>query len=514
MIEPQPTQPIQDNEPQPQNTEILTPKFYGVSAILLQASNSTPDLISNIVNPDHNIGVSLDEPNPNLERNYTQITQSLSSKERRAAWQGNEFEPSITKWKSKLTEIATTTKNANKKHVIEIISGKNSSEFTEIDAQNVFNLYCDGVSKTSKFVTQVVSNLKTEDNQKIDIAKLKSLEPEIKWMAHALFGEKTAEIVMKFVEIEASMQNNPKKTVETLFTDNKNRLNNLNEEEKVFLKPLYDSLKEITPPSNIAPPPEKDEDDEVSPEIVTSTSFTGSSTLQEQKPLNWIEPNPFSPITATPEQSEPEPTTTPKAATVAQSAPTMTEPIVQPSQEPEPTTTPEAQAEKPITLSANSVDDLKRELIYNLGIAQNERKDRIEFGMDVKNIASLISSIAGDQLVSAGEINLDENNQIHARNMRIDTKKRFVGVVTINVTIFNNPNHEGEISIRVEDGPGLIKGEIDKALKEKIGQATEKIDEMVKSDYPRWKTDNISISSENKQVIFGLHPTTPLSTPG
>lgn len=246
------------------NPEILKPESYGgVYGRLLVASYSPPENLPNYLNPEWQIGL-LPPIDASAPRNYSQITEKLSKTEREAAWgemrSPDEYANAYNEWAGKFTNAIKTTNDEGMKTVVQLISGKDVSEYTDQDTRRLYDALCSGQSDTTTFVNVIVKNLNPIDtSKKIDPQDLNALMPSIKRVASWFFGKQTAEVVSKKVELEAALTNDAPGTIHTLELDTgPSRMNNLNPGEIAILTPLYKSFEQpqvSTPEPSVTPPP-------------------------------------------------------------------------------------------------------------------------------------------------------------------------------------------------------------------------------------------------------------------
>ena len=215
------------------------------------------------------------------KRDYNPITQGLSSGERAEAWKGIEFNEAYRQWRTKLTQAVKTTTNEKRIGAIETIFRKPAAEFTEEDADELYNAFCKGKSDTTAYARDIASIFQTDG--KTDLATIKDLSSGFEWLASGLFGKQTATIVSRIVELEAAIEDNFAGVVQKVFAD-KERINNLTSEETDIFTKLYTGFKMQT--ARIEPQEDKpkqateeDEDEElnaapIAPEPSISAPFT------------------------------------------------------------------------------------------------------------------------------------------------------------------------------------------------------------------------------------------------
>lgn len=290
------TEPAPRPEPIPANPEILKLEKIGLYQRILVASQPGADITA-ILNPDPNMPINnIVPPDVSSDRNYNQVTKDISRIEREEAWQ---HQPNRTlaldEWKDKLTANINATTDEKKIHALQVISGKSPVDFTKVDAQRLYDDFCKE-SDTKKFVATVIQNMPKVAG-KIRAEHLKSVLPDLEWFASKFFGENTSKVVARMIEIEARISNDGQEAITTIFSD-PTRINNLEEEEKAILNPIFQKLqtpRSTTPgtsgatpaPDNTPTAPPPAEPDTIPARTSTPEPATGAATDEER--LNQIQ---------------------------------------------------------------------------------------------------------------------------------------------------------------------------------------------------------------------------------
>jgi len=232
--------------------EILDVDSYGgLYGRLILASQSQESEIANLINPGVKTDIDTSKLTISDSRDYNLITRGLSKNERLKAWEGIEFNDAYKMWRSKFTKIIQSTTDEKKLEAINAVSGKLASEFNEEDADNLYDAFSRGKSDTTAFAKLLVSKLKTDG--KTDFVKIQELSSDIEWVAGGLFGKQTAVAVSRIIEIEAEIaRNKPRDIVKKIFSD-KNRINNLKDEETEILNKLYGGIDAVKTRSETFP---------------------------------------------------------------------------------------------------------------------------------------------------------------------------------------------------------------------------------------------------------------------
>ncbi|HUD09373.1 MAG TPA: hypothetical protein VMR77_01005 [Patescibacteria group bacterium] len=245
MSEKQPTR----REPNPEAQK--WPDYSGLHGRLFLASQASADFVEFI---DLASNVDVPATLSRRKKDYTRITQKLSSNEREKAWEGVKFDIAYAEWKKEVAQavngLTSTDEDKTRLEALRLViqdtrsTDLSSANFTEADAEALFKDFCNGDSDTTAFVKTAIRNATIDGH--IDTQKLASLE----WVSSMLFGQKTTEAVSRILELEVEIRNRPhSKTIKnTLFSD-PTRVNNLNPDEKDMLEYLYYGLdkKPISP---------------------------------------------------------------------------------------------------------------------------------------------------------------------------------------------------------------------------------------------------------------------------
>lgn len=214
------------------------------------------------------------------KRSYDQIFEGLSIQERKDQWEGTAFNEAYIQWRTTFTAFMQGLKDPKRIEALEIISHvKKPSEFTEDYTDALFNVFANDTNVTT-FAKSVIERL--SQNSKVDVANLKALLPHIEWIASGIFGEKTAGIVNRVIEIEAQLKNNPK-DFQTYLSKASPGKPELGSEERSILATLHASRKR-----------EKEKDKEKPPvqTVVDDDNKKSTPSQADNKPADETSPAP------------------------------------------------------------------------------------------------------------------------------------------------------------------------------------------------------------------------------
>ena len=180
------------------------------------------------------------------QRDYSAITWGLSKSERKKAWEDvihddQSFEAAKSEWKQSLLRQITTTTDVERIEFIKDFTGKDASEFTDQDIEDLYQAYCEGKSDTTAFVEKS--------------SKIAGKKKQKEWLAKRFFGRDSASVVVLTDDLETGITNHGlKRTMDVLYA-NFQRVNSPNPREKYLLGKLYDKFEELPIAQPIPQPP-------------------------------------------------------------------------------------------------------------------------------------------------------------------------------------------------------------------------------------------------------------------
>lgn len=211
--------------------------LYG--RFLLASLPRANHLVNTIINPTFKEYFELTEASLK-GRNYNPVCERSSIAERKKQWEGSNFSDAYSQWRTEFTGFMKEIKDPQRIRALQIIASdqKKPENFTEGDAEQLFNDFCkDGRSNITGFIERVTTSLK--GTGRIDPANLQALLPHLEWIASGLFGKETASnVVTRLIELESEIRNNPGAVVR-LFNENKARINDPTQDEKMLLGFLH-----------------------------------------------------------------------------------------------------------------------------------------------------------------------------------------------------------------------------------------------------------------------------------
>ena len=265
----------------PENREILDFKEYGglYSRCLFASQAETQEKADNIMDP-YNTTVEFDDLTADAmkgrDRNYNFVCEKSSIAERKKQWEEVEYSTAYSQWKKQFTGFMQSIKEKRGEKGEEafgIIMGgdrnKQAKDFTEADADTLFNKFCKGkdnkdTSDIDLFVKLITSRLVFKNN-KIELDNLKLLLPHLQWIASGLFGKETAsQAVTRLIELESKIYNSPNNSpmyvaVDVFSLDKGKRINNPTGDEKKVLGALFKGEIPIQTPQAARFVPSRDE---------------------------------------------------------------------------------------------------------------------------------------------------------------------------------------------------------------------------------------------------------------
>ena len=523
--------------------------YGGLYGRLLLASQSSEKEVNNIINPAIKGIVDPSKISISLERNYNPITAKLSDDERVDAWKDVKFTDAYAQWRAKLTKSIKSTTDEKRIEAIAVISGKLASEFSEADADNLYSAFCKGKSDTTGFAKTVAANL--QEDGKANSLWLNTLSPGIEWFSGSLFGKETAVTVLRMIELETEIANNPTKVVQKLFSD-KERINNLTGEETRILTKLYGGLNAVkietespqtqpnTEPVATQPEPASStSQDPAEPESVIDGGirfvkghqiqyrgklFTISDTKGDEVLLR--SPNdqprtmnrkylverlatPSSPWKLLNEEGEiiTLPKTEPEGIDDGDVVPAPIDKDEIPAgtfYAEETSTVPtdlEPESREKVILLESSEADFVKELNTNL---LNQTGSDTTFSIPVGTLRRYLSSVAGNKLIYSGNLTINKDkNEIVINGLKIDGGLK-AGKITINLSIINTSKGI-DAQITNYEGRGYARRTVEQQIASLNSKFREIIDAEVAEQNPTWKSSNVAIAED--RILVGFHDT-------
>ena len=277
-----PALPVLEQREQGRQTEVLDfPKYGALYGRFLLASLPGAD-IANTIDPDKKVEFKDMMLDALRERDYNPVFQNLSIEERQEQWKdfkpSTEYSTAYSQWRTEFTGFMTKITDSNRESALMIImlNPKNAVQFTENDADELFEEFCGGKSDITNFIKRVKTNLISDG--RINPTNFQELLRDLEWIASGLFGKNTAsQAVTRLIELESALHNDPGKVLDT-FNLNRERINKLEQSERMSLGFLHDTLRlqvKLSPTQaeseevisatvpKPAPVPESDEDEQL-----------------------------------------------------------------------------------------------------------------------------------------------------------------------------------------------------------------------------------------------------------
>jgi len=232
--------------------EILDFPKYGTlyGRFLLASQAKTLQEAANIIDSNKTVDLLRDlqiKDDALEKKNYNPPVENFSINERQEQWKdfipSTEHSTAYSQWRTEFTGFMTgSITDSKRESALRVIMPnlKQVADFTEDDADQLFNDFCNGGSDINKFIMWVTKNL--ADNGQVNPTNLQELLPHLQWIASGLFGKNTAsDVVTRLIELESAMHNNTNLVLDTLL-NNDVRINTPTDDEKRILGFLHDSF--------------------------------------------------------------------------------------------------------------------------------------------------------------------------------------------------------------------------------------------------------------------------------
>jgi hypothetical protein len=515
-------------EPAVSQPEILDIGNYGgLYGRLLLASQSSEAGVNNIINPAIKRVVEPSQITISEVRDYNPITERLSDDERVDAWKNVEFTDAYAKWRTKLTKSIKSTTDEKRIQAIAVISGKLASEFSEEDADNLYNAFCKGKSDTTGFAKSIVANL--QKDEKADPLWLTTLSPGIEWFSGSLFGKETAVTVLRMIELETEITNNPTEVVQKIFSD-KERVNNLTEQETKILTKLYGGLNAIKIKTESTDKPDSEP-------TANKGILSKGHRIQHQGKLytisdidadnvHLLDPNnqprtltrnyleelltdPYSPWKLLNEEGGiiTLPKIDPEGIDDRNLAPAPVDKDKVPAgtfyadETPTIPADPKPESRGKVILLESSEADFIKELNANL-LSQTETDTT--FSIPVGTLRRYLASVAGNKLIYSGNLTVNKDkNEIVINGLKIDGGF-MAGEITINLSIINTSKGI-DAQVTNYEGRTYARRTVEQQIASLNSKFREIIDAEVAEQNSAWKSSNVTIAED--RILVGFHDT-------
>ena len=437
-----------------------------------------------------NIKLDFELTEASLEgRNYNPVCEKSSIAERKKQWEGKEFSDAYSQWRTEFTGFMTGITDWKRESSLRVIMPnlKKAKDFTEGDADQLFNDFCKDGSNINDFIKRVTTNLASSSSKKISPEYLKDRLDDLRWIVSGLFGKETASnVVTRLIELESAIHNNSKGVVEFFNLDeNKKRVNMLTDHEREILGALLKGeIPTLTPQATGGPTQESG--------VPVPTVLTVSAPAEGVSP----KPAPVPPDEkALPEdKGKKEPSSpAPVIGQVPETPPAR--PIVGQNDVSVDSGQPERHelaSEEDIYWTGAKFEDIKSADIFEELkeiLERNKGKFSITVRASPEQVKEIVTSLAKDYRVQTEEISVDEfGKEITIKGVEI--KKglgKVTGKVTFDLFITNtkNPNNPyngitarvqnykanllakafgGDVKAQIENIDSTVKDELDKQI--------------------------------------------------
>jgi len=207
--------------PEPSGSkEVLDSEYLALyGRLLLAGTSSEKDLLDT--------GTKIEDPSLTTrklswysERKYDHVTHGLSKFERTEAWKNaKDFDEAYDIWSKSLQQSIYQTTDEGRKAVINLFTGKDSGAIVVSDMKTLYDAYCKGGSKVDAFVKRALEGTVGND--------------EAAWLAGRLFGNETAKLITRLLELENGIKRDRIGLIDQL--SDVNRLNRFTGEEERML---------------------------------------------------------------------------------------------------------------------------------------------------------------------------------------------------------------------------------------------------------------------------------------
>jgi len=465
------------------NPEILKPENYGVYGRLLLATQPNKDIPS-LLNPE-NTDIEIGAFIYPLDRDYKPITERLSSKERTDAWTGIALDEAKRQWLTRFTTRINGLTDSDQIWAVQAILGKQIADFIEADASALYDRFCQGKSDTTAFTKHIVGIFQEGTEGKIDRDRIKIAMPHVEWLAGRLFGNDTAKVVGRIVELESGINNEKEEAVRKIFADPE-KIKTLSQPEIDILKPVFLSFQAPAAAGAAAGTPPVQEDQGP---IIDEDDPKDDVNVAPPAPDVYVVP--AGTVTGGPPSAEP-PSPAPEPEV------TETEPVVDLKDIPKIPLPPDV---TPETLVAS----IKSVLSRNPNVSRLNVVVPINIGKDY-----LVSTFKGGRIkeVKGGQIEITGENEITVLGIRLRAGIGPISTdIVLDLILKNGP--DGVIG-KIDYYEGRGKDEAEKIVGEFQPKLLKKVDNDLKADDPQfpWTGDKFTISGEN--VLITVHNTQAL----
>lgn len=163
---------------------------------------------------------------------------------------------------------------------------------------------------------------------------------------------------------------------------------------------------------------------------------------------------------------------------------------------------PQPKAPEPPRQNVVEITGVPEEFVFEMNTAlERSTEQKLNILVPVDTVKGYLTSIAGDRLISAGNIVLDkDNNSITIRGLRIDGG--FLGgKITLDLSLTNS--NQGIIATILNyEGRGAARGEVEKRIKTLSDTFRRKIEETLTQENSHWGSDSTQIVDDKISIGF------------